>query len=305
MTQRTDSPPRRTAHASSDTTHGRKTTMRNTTRIPGFTLIELLVVISIIALLISLLLPALKQARYTVRVTACGVNLRSIGVGVHNYAIDSNGEFPYRLPNVPNVNFREPMFIKSAGSGVRYDHRVQLWPYFASLTAAMNDPLGPEMVDLDRRDFAIERAPTSPTAGQIMGAYDLWYNFPMEDGGDRIARTDKPWMEWDGHRFDIIGADHESHYSAGWSNFSHPSQEPSLPQFAAPPTASAYSLHYVYKIITMPARERNFLHVDGHVTTIANLKPDDERLIRVPANPGSGYGITSNYSYLPVRGGGN
>ncbi len=52
----------------------------------GFTLIELLVVISIIALLIGLLLPALSRARRAARVTACLGNLKNINVGTENYS---------------------------------------------------------------------------------------------------------------------------------------------------------------------------------------------------------------------------
>ena len=63
----------------------------------AFTLIELLVVISIIALLIAILLPALGAARDAAIKTQCLSNLRQMAIGSTAYANDAKGYWPRRF----------------------------------------------------------------------------------------------------------------------------------------------------------------------------------------------------------------
>jgi prepilin-type N-terminal cleavage/methylation domain-containing protein len=70
--------------------HGRsEDSMRN--RFNAFTLVELLVVIGIIALLISILLPALNKARDSANTVACLSNIRQLGAAATNYAAEHKG----------------------------------------------------------------------------------------------------------------------------------------------------------------------------------------------------------------------
>lgn len=59
-----------------------------------FSLVELLVVIAIIAILASMLLPALKKARDVAKTSICISNERQIAQGMNSYLVDYNEEFP-------------------------------------------------------------------------------------------------------------------------------------------------------------------------------------------------------------------
>ena len=80
----------------------------------GFTLIELLVVVTIIAILASMLLPAMSRAREAARRTSCGNTLRQMFGAFSNYGEDYAGVWmaPWdnQLP-APNWQFQWPYFI--------------------------------------------------------------------------------------------------------------------------------------------------------------------------------------------------
>lgn len=75
--------------------HATRTAPARVHRAAGFSLVELLVVVAIIAILASLLMPALQQARRAAYAATCMGNLRQITAAWHMYLDDRDGRFPY------------------------------------------------------------------------------------------------------------------------------------------------------------------------------------------------------------------
>jgi prepilin-type N-terminal cleavage/methylation domain-containing protein len=100
----------------------------------GFTLIELLVASAIMAILVSLLLPAVQQAREAARRSTCKSHLRQIGMALQNY------HDQYEMLPAGTVNPTGP--IRNVAEGYHHNWYVALLPYLEQ--AALDQQVDPQ-----------------------------------------------------------------------------------------------------------------------------------------------------------------
>jgi prepilin-type N-terminal cleavage/methylation domain-containing protein/prepilin-type processing-associated H-X9-DG protein len=132
---------------------------RVSSRRKGFTLVELLVVIGIIAVLMSILLPALNRARESAKAVSCASNMKQIGAALAMYCGDNNDYTP-RFAYDPNTAAATP--APEPGYS-RWEWTMALMRYMALTdhNFAGTGPVGGQMEDRKQTVYFCPSAKTN------------------------------------------------------------------------------------------------------------------------------------------------
>jgi prepilin-type N-terminal cleavage/methylation domain-containing protein/prepilin-type processing-associated H-X9-DG protein len=113
----------------------------------AFTLIELLVVISIIALLLSILMPSLRKVKQSAQALVCTTNLKQIGLAYNMYVDENNGKVLPQADDNTRLNYLLPEVYKTMWC-------FKLYPYLDL----------PDKVDVDKiestRELSVFHCPS-------------------------------------------------------------------------------------------------------------------------------------------------
>ena len=165
----------------------------------GFTLVELLVVVTLIALLISILLPSLSAVRNRAKRTSCASNLRQIGLGIQSYLHDNNDHLPFAsyMPSVSSF----PIRPEASEDG---DRRP---PGRPGTPGGDDDPIEPDKpVDTDASGHAKGAVLLSDLLGEHVGDQQQVFRCPLDlpDMTDRPApNSGKSYFQSEGSSYEF------------------------------------------------------------------------------------------------------
>lgn len=237
----------------------------------GFTLIELLVVISIIALLVAILLPALSAAQKSAKNVQCASNLHQVGIGAHAYATDFKSTLP------PPSPAGKPTDIKAGA----WDIRDSVGSYVNF--QLMQCPLTPIQIDLNELSGA----------AIVESSFGFYWNWKFEDTfgtvNDRMESPDDRFtyvVAGIEREFNVLAMDYDTTGSR-WEA-SHPADtlQPVL-SANTPGSPHAWSRWQNFGGLRGPIT-KNYVFTDGSVSTFGNVNANHTNvdMLRMPSFTG-------------------
>lgn len=161
----------------------------------AFTLVELLVVISIIALLVSILMPSLSRAREHAKRVVCLTNLRSIGTVEFLYLADNNSEFiRFGVTWKPYSHSFKTLETLSELGGMGWESEVFSCP------SAYGKPWQQGPVTLNWEPWIVLAPETATDPGTIMTNFSRFAGFIPADGAGNPYDVAYEWES--GRRYD-------------------------------------------------------------------------------------------------------
>ncbi len=149
----------------------------------AFTLIELLVVISIVALLIAILLPALQKAREAAYASQCLSNQRQLLIGINMYATDYNQYYPV---SISYVWYQGKQLGITWGHALYHPPKIPINKWQKHPGGYINDRYTFMCPEMDR---GLQAASKGPFSGDHWGAMETCYG--MYDTDKYNALDDK------------------------------------------------------------------------------------------------------------------